>query len=532
MSSRRSPSSHERHGGIALGTKVPLPKGDAEQLIEILSSLLSSAPVPAVVLDSDLRIVTYTERASSVFGLSPEDAGHPLEDIPSDLTAENLGDLLRTTRDSGRTIEEDATDRDGRWHRMIVRPVVRGDLDDVTGVVVTLLDIDAERRLDSQTERIELFESAAIRIATELRSVRDPELATQRAISIIAKSLGATGHELVISRNGVWTGTGRKPVEDISDTGALPRVSLPLFGIGGALLGEVRLTFDEPREPLDTPERCFSVRAAEMIARSLEQSQQREALERTMLPLETALHARDEFLGRMSHELRTPLNSVIGFSKVLLKGMGGELTEEQRRQVEMINQSGHHLLALISNLLDLEKIVAGSMPVSVTEFQMADVVDDVVDVLRPVAESKGIELRMAFDGPDVTFESDKPKVRQILLNLVSNAIKFTDAGHVTVSGQASGGTCSIMVEDTGRGMTAGQLEQAFREFEQVDQGPERVKDGTGLGLSIAVRLANLLGGELMAQSESGMGSTFILTLPCRIPDGGRGDRPVTGNNNL
>jgi hypothetical protein len=237
------------------------------------------------------------------------------------------------------------------------------------------------------------------------------------------------------------------------------------------------------------------------------------SLQDTLIHLEVALHTRDEFLARMSHELRTPLNSIIGFSSILLGEMGEELSEEQRRQIGMVLNSGKHLLALITDLLDMEKIIAGAMPITVTKFSLYEATEEVIASLKPLAEVKGLDLTTSQLDLNLTLVSDELKVRQILLNLLSNAVKFTDEGTITVRSTASDGTIALIIEDTGIGMEPEQVEQAFKEFGQVDRGPEKVKDGTGLGLSISARVARLLGGNLTVESVVGSGSVFTLTLP-------------------
>ena len=139
-------------------------------------------------------------------------------------------------------------------------------------------------------------------------------------------------------------------------------------------------------------------------------------------------------------------------------------------------------------------------------------------MLRPLAVAKELELRIEGFDTEMVITSDRLKVRQILLNIVSNAVKFTEEGEITVSGVSTGGRCEVRVEDTGRGMTPEQLDQAFLEFEQVDHGPDTLRSGTGLGLSIAVRLSRLLDGDLTASSTPTVGSVFTLTLPCRPAD--------------
>ncbi|PKQ38109.1 MAG: hypothetical protein CVT59_02465 [Actinobacteria bacterium HGW-Actinobacteria-1] len=235
-------------------------------------------------------------------------------------------------------------------------------------------------------------------------------------------------------------------------------------------------------------------------------------LERLNEALALADNAKSDFLASMSHELRTPLNSVIGFSDIMLQGLAGVLNAEQRRQMEMINSSGKHLLSLINDVLDLTKVEAGRMESEQAAFDLSAEVREIVESVRPQADAIGLALSVTGADESDEIVSDARLVRQILFNLLSNAIKFTDQGSVEVSIARRDGVFDITVTDTGPGIARADLERIFEAFTQV-----RVRDGrpegTGLGLAVSSRLAALLGGELTVQSEFGTGSAFTLTLP-------------------
>jgi signal transduction histidine kinase len=322
------------------------------------------------------------------------------------------------------------------------------------------------------------------------------------------------------------SGTGQGLAEERMVGGGL-RILVPLLDTQGSYVALLRVEFDDARHNLDAAECDFLSRAARTISLFLERERHAEALEKLVAErtakltvaldeLEAASRVKNVFLANMSHELRTPLNSIIGFSTILHDGMAGELNEEQKRQIAMVLSSGKHLLGIVSDLLDLEKMMAGAMPVAAREFRLADAVHTVVELQRPLAESKGIKLRLQLVDPDILLLSDQLKTNQILLNLLNNAIKFTDEGYVEVSASADGESCVVTVQDTGQGMTPVQLERAFVEFERVSQDATQITEGTGLGLSIASRLAELLGGSLTAQSTPGVGSTFKLVLALRV----------------
>lgn len=235
-------------------------------------------------------------------------------------------------------------------------------------------------------------------------------------------------------------------------------------------------------------------------------------IEQSRVSVEAALAAstaKSRFLASMSHELRTPLNSIIGFSRVLSQGLAGPVTQEQRTQLDMIHRAGQHLLALVAQILDLSRIEAGKEDLVVSEFLVLDLVNEVVEMVGPLAAERGLWLRVESDSTAARATTDLGKVRQILLNLVSNALKFTQEGGVVIHmGADDGFTQSISVMDTGPGMTAQQLEQLFTEFERLGRPNEAAQSGTGLGLAISRRLAEILGGGITVRSEPDEGSVF------------------------
>ncbi len=232
--------------------------------------------------------------------------------------------------------------------------------------------------------------------------------------------------------------------------------------------------------------------------------------------LEEANLAKSRFLAAMSHELRTPLNSVIGFSGILQQELVGTLTEEQHRQVGMIQQSGRHLLALISDILDLSKIEAGRIEVHVEEFDVLGLAREAVDVLSPLAGEVSLSVESEEDA--VTVRSDEEKVRQILLNLASNAVKFTEEGAVTVRVHSTDAGAEIAVEDTGIGIPEDRLPDLFDPFTQVETRAGAKTKGAGLGLAICKEYADMIGGRIRVRSEPGVGSTFTLHVPGIVPD--------------
>jgi len=230
--------------------------------------------------------------------------------------------------------------------------------------------------------------------------------------------------------------------------------------------------------------------------------------------LEEANTAKTRFLANMSHELRTPMNSIIGFSGILVQGLAGNLNEEQHRQAAMINRSGKQLLTLINDILDVAKVEIGATEITRAPFDPAALLYEIAENMRPLAETKHLALNVActYSGSEII--SDAMKVRQILFNLTGNAISFTDSGAVTLTLEDSGdGSVTYSVADTGPGIPSEELERIFEPFVQLQQPGVAKSRGTGLGLPLCRQFATLIGGEVRVESEVGVGTTFILTLP-------------------
>jgi len=233
--------------------------------------------------------------------------------------------------------------------------------------------------------------------------------------------------------------------------------------------------------------------------------------------IQAASQMKSQFLAHMSHELRTPLNAIIGFSEILEDKTFGPMNERQARYIQNILKSSRHLLSLINDILDLTKVEAGRMEPISTEFHLQDCLRLTLDVLDPLARSKGIELFRELSDDFPIVQADEGRMRQILLNLLSNAIKFTSqGGKVTVIVDlVENDVVQVQVADTGIGIKKEHQDIIFSEFRQVDESYARRYEGTGLGLALTKRLVELHGGSIWVESEEGKGSTFTFTFPRR-----------------
>ena len=238
---------------------------------------------------------------------------------------------------------------------------------------------------------------------------------------------------------------------------------------------------------------------------------------RKNLELAEASRMKSAFIANMSHELRTPLNAIIGFTGALLMKLPGPLTVEQDKQLNTIRSSARHLLSLINDILDVAKIEAGKVTLSLEPVQCQGLIAQVVETLRPLAQLKGLSLEVSMETETVTISSDRRALTQILINLLNNAIKFTETGNIVVRlaqrPSANATLTEISITDSGAGIKVEDQAKLFQAFSQLDSTSTRHAEGAGLGLYLCQNLANVIGATLSFQSDFGSGSTFTLTLP-------------------
>ena len=241
-----------------------------------------------------------------------------------------------------------------------------------------------------------------------------------------------------------------------------------------------------------------------------------EELQQLYQSLEEASRHKSQFLANMSHELRTPLNAILGFSELLLDGIYGEPPQKMRSAVERIQRNGRHLLGLINDVLDLSKIEAGQLRLSLADYSVEELVNGVYTSVESLAAEKNLSLRVAVPPGLPPARGDERRLAQALFNLVGNAIKFTDAGEVRIEVEAKGDFYIFSVQDTGPGIDEADQAKIFQEFQQVDNSITKMKGGAGLGLAIVKRIVEMHGGRIWIESRLGHGATLSFLVPARL----------------
>jgi signal transduction histidine kinase len=281
------------------------------------------------------------------------------------------------------------------------------------------------------------------------------------------------------------------------------------------------LEADGGRAGWDEGDRRLAEDIAQQLGAAIQDARAHSLTQKALEEMREADRLKTQFLANISHELRTPLNSIIGFSRVILKGIDGPITELQDQDLTAIYNAGLHLLGLINDILDLSKIEARKMELALGEVDIREVIRNVMATAEGLVKDRPIELLIDVPEGLPVLQADNLRVRQILLNLISNAAKFTERGRIGVSARLQGAVGQeeilVSVSDTGPGIEIDDQAKLFEPFSQVDASPARKTGGTGLGLSICRHLVELHGGRIWVESSVGRGSTFSFSLPLRPP---------------
>jgi len=496
----------------------------AEEAAGLMGNILeSSTECSLIATDMEGVIVLWNEGALRLYGYEPDEiigkpmsVLHPAEDVEAGLP---------------KTMME-AAFRDGRWAGIV--PRVRKDGSAFTarvvmtprrsvngtpgGFLLISSDITRETELADRRERADEKFRGALESAPDAMVIVDKDGQIQLVNAETQKLFGYSRDELI----------GR-PVEMLIPEryhthlpehrdGFFRQPKARRIGVGLDLWGRRRDNTEFPVEislsPLPTEEGMLATAAIrDVTARKRSEVELKEA----NVELEAANMAKDRFLANMSHELRTPLNAILGFTGTMLMKLPGPLNDEQAKQLRTVQANGKHLLSIINDLLDLARIESGKVELNVESVSCAELAEEVVLGLRPLAEQKGIDLMWMAPEDHLDVRSDRRSLTQILINLTNNAIKYTDEGGVRLmlSRQSENGASAIRfsVIDTGRGIDPSDQQKLFAAFEQIHSSSPSDHEGTGLGLYICRRLTELIGGTITFESELGKGSTFALELP-------------------
>jgi len=327
----------------------------------------------------------------------------------------------------------------------------------------------------------------------------DPETATSIATDVLNAK---TGDPDVVQRSEIPDGTLRSAAH------------VPL-STRGVITGLLSVYFAGAGDITESEARTLRT-VARLVSVAKENADLVGELRDNNFQLERANRLKSEFLANVSHELRTPMNAIIGYSKLMLDGLDGELNSQQEADLQRVTTAADNLLGLINGLLDLSKIEAGRMEINVEEVDVRPIVEDVVALVRPQSDSKDLDVRAIIPADLPAILADRARFRQVLVNLLSNAVKFTDKGAVTVSATSGDGWVTVSVADTGIGISADAHAYIFDEFRQADASTTRRYGGTGLGLAISKRLVALHGGRIWVESGLSGGAIFSFTMPVHV----------------
>src|SRR5687768_2511675 len=527
----------------------------------LLYSIINAVTDPILLTDTEGKLIIANSHAEKLFA-APEDASEGWR------RAVSLNNMLFSAALSTSAVAESEL---ARRELLLVDPLEGSDLlfellssrakDERQGtyVVSVLRNVtDLARAKEEIEESYRTLRVAQAEVRDErhrleliIDSVADPILVTDQEGDIVLmnepaerlfnvpgtadepaqRRVRANGAHLTSFVSNVLTRSGEQRYRgEIQLSDPVSGRALPVEGVAGTILSEQgelmwvvtilhdlteaiekgRL-FEQLKEASAELERKVQEATAEL-------ADQNELLRRQHIALEQASALKSQFLANMSHEFRTPLNAILGYTHMLLHGVSGGVSDQQRKSLTRIDSNSQHLLALINDILDITRIEAGRMPLNLSSFEVPELVNEVMSELEPIIKRSALRVTAKMPKTLKPVKSDRQKVKQIVLNLLSNALKFTPTGSVTITASydSRGRALVIAVNDTGVGIAEEDQAKVFEDFRQLDSSPARGYGGTGLGLSICRRLAQMLDGSIELNSELANGSTFALRLPARL----------------
>ncbi len=524
----------------------------------LMHSIINAVSDPILLTDPEGRLLIANQRALTLFTASEEES-------EGRRGAVRMNNMLLSSALSSKAIEETGATR---RELLLVNPVDGSDLvfellSTVTedprqgsGVVSILRNVTDLRRASEEIEenyrKMRIAEAQARaesdRLNLIIDSVADPIVVTDAsgATSLMnepAERLFTIPHgaseieQRWVQANdahfssfiaGMLVSADQRRVGEIGLSDPRNGEPMPVEAIAGKILSDhgeltaVVTILHDRREAIEKARLYEQLKQAsdelerKIQAATADIAQQNELLRRQAIELEQASALKSQFLANMSHEFRTPLNAMLGYTSMLLQGVAGPLEPAAKRQLGRIESNGRHLLTIINEILDISRIEAGRMPLQVTTFKIPELVSEVRSELEPIILRSKLTVHLQLEKGLPSLRTDRQKVKQILLNLLSNALKFTHHGSVAIAARvARDRTVMLSVSDSGIGIASADHDRIFEDFRQLDNSPTRAYGGTGLGLSICRRLAQMLDGKVTLQSEVGRGSTFTLHLPIK-----------------
>jgi PAS domain S-box-containing protein len=536
-------------------------EGDRKQGRErsLLYSIINAVSDPILLTDTEGRLLIANARALTLFTASEEES-------EGRRGAVRMNNMLLSSALSSKAIEETGATR---RELLLVNPVDGSDLvfellSTITedprqgsGVVSILRNVTDLRRASEEIEenyrkmRIAEVQARAEsdRLNLIIDSVADPIVVTDAAgatslmnepaerLFTIPSGASEIEQRWVQANDahfssfiaGMLVSADQRRVGEIGLSDPGTGEAMPVEAIAGKILSDhgeltaVVTILHDQREALEKAKLYEQLKQAsdelerKIQAATADIAQQNELLRRQAIELEQASALKSQFLANMSHEFRTPLNAMLGYTSMLLQGVAGPTEPPVRRQLSRIESNGRHLLTIINEILDISRIEAGRMPLQMSTVRIPDLVGEVKSELEPIIMRSKLTVTLDLANDLAPITTDRQKVKQILLNLLSNALKFTHHGAVTIGARRNPKerTVTVSVTDTGIGIAQADQARIFEDFRQLDNSPTRAYSGTGLGLSICRRLAQMIDGRVSVHSRVGKGSTFTLTLPTK-----------------
>jgi PAS domain S-box-containing protein len=523
-------------------------------------TIINSVTDPILLTDTEGRLIVANSRAEKLFASSEEES----EGRRRAVELNNMLFSAALSRSAVEDVHPEARElllvdpSDGSDLLFEVLSTVFEDPREGTGIVSVLKNITDLRRATEQIEenyqKMRVAEAAARaerdRLNLIIDSVADPIIVTDpvggtvmmnnpaEELFTVAPDAGGVAQRTVQANDAHFssfisglllgeTGPGEIRRGEIGLTSPGSGKAIPVEAIAGKVLtetGELTAVVTILHDRTEALERVrlyeqLKIASDELQMRvqmaTAELAQQNELLRRQAIELEQASRLKSQFLANMSHEFRTPLNAILGYTHMLLQGVSGDLQPAVRRQLTRIDSNGRHLLTIINEILDITRIEAGKMPLQVSEFDLNTLIPEVMTELDPVIARSKLLVTHSLNPTLPLVRTDRQKVKQVIVNLLSNALKFTHQGGIEISlgSDTVESLAWIKVRDTGIGIAPEHQERVFEDFRQVDDSPSRQYGGTGLGLAICRRLATMLGGRITLESTLGAGSVFTLFFP-------------------